>query len=1672
MKTPPATPVDPTLQASSRSNKVTQSSRKQSSGATQGATAPHDAPSSSYLSRKAHAHRFSSLKRQKKPSGLIQHLFGGASREEDDEEDTENLRDPAPADSLDEQEGASGCMTYALSEAMSSLRLDHEADVRRTIQRSMEEAQESMLDAKSMVMEVVCSTLEQQQGADTPADVNEGSTEAGGRPRSPSLPPLEHPKYALDLPSNHSQINGSAIMSPMRSDRDKDEAAREWFTPQQLNHSPAVYAKSSSDDKRDDRSLELNKSVSWQNSEPSPRVSPEPPTENQVERHVESIADALKRVFLASTSNSPKENALHESPNQMQHLSPRQSSAFPADVLVEQSVSTISQSVIPLVPPSHSMPALPLPSTMPIIQTVVTSPSTFLAPMDGVTKEAPRVDDDETKVSPDITKSVDCEPQTHIDDRAVVGPRATWEAEQEHPLQSQMDSLPDDHENIVMDLQKQIKELKQEKQAMEAELSATIQRRLEDEVAKSKTQWQQEVSENQAKSLQQRIIKEVELAKQQWDRESAVRQRSLQEELEIAKKQWELEMLDQPAGWVQDLIQAEIDASKTRWETDYATKQQEMIYQQLDAARNQWEMESVLKQEERIRSELDLAISKSMSHEVAAKEELESEIHRLQRKINEQKDQTLMAKQLAKQHQVEMEQMEAKLAELSQKTDQVSKLQQQVVDLQRERDEKLASMAQEVKEAKKQNEVELAVLQAKLAEKTKELEQASQSKVQLEKDREQQVAHIRKMQGVLGRALSPSKAALSPASRGGESSPAFRGTPSPIGSPRSNSVSSPTAEAKLAQSREELAKLKVAMEELRSSKKAIEEALKSEVEALRLQMTEAKVTDSVEIESLKLRLESLVESKRQELEISEQKWQSVQAELEQLKRNSCAVPDQQEFLEKLESLEREKRCEIESLTSQLLEVRGQLAAKERELSFTLQSSARVATPEPLTKAKRELTSLRREIDQLRKSKDGEISELQGRIKSLTERHHEKRFGDGSPAKRVGTPGRTTPSRIPFRSGRRDSGGPEVLERDLHEREKEVLRQHVVVLEDQVRRMSSEHEKALEDLRKQGESELTRIKKEMENRIEKHLEAERELKETLATVDSVDKEELLERIERLESEKRADRSGGLREVQKKEELLQRITVLEKREKELMKEQEVAMQEIRDQSDLEIRRLQNEIERQRQDSLEKAQALERAITETESFEKEDLLQRIDKLESQLENERNGAVLVKMKVASLEKEAKQAEKSYRDELEALKTALEAERKTLEAAKRESSELEETLKSMTDERNALHEQTRSLAVQSENMGKQHLAELEKLRSRHSEELDRHRRHAAEQIVKVERDAKGKIAPLQRELEQLRKDKECAENSRGLLPEDEEALRNDLADAKAQVELQTKAFEDRLCSLQQEFDAKLSRLNEKHEQERGEMTRKLAETESDYRVKFSDLQKSTSEKDAIITALGSQLADVHGRSKKGDEHVRGLTEKLEQSRKELTQAYGEIGKLKNELQTLVEKHDAFVKVAENAKEVACEEARDEMIERAEIQFKQANELYVKLKKQYDVCKKKVTALDSELSKTKQALREHEISQSEFKAQIDSLKAENSKIEEEAARKGKEYRKEMERLLQAAEDFEKKFKAAEQTSRHAYKKLATANAEKENLQKECDEIKSVCEELMAMVEGRNIQHEC
>jgi len=760
--------------------------------------------------------------------------------------------------------------------------------------------------------------------------------------------------------------------------------------------------------------------------------------------------------------------------------------------------------------------------------------------------------------------------------------------------------------------------------------------------------------------------------------------------------------------------------------------------------------------------------------------------------------------------------------------------------------------------------------------------------------------------------------------------------------------------------------------------------------------------------------------------------------------------------------------------------------------------------------------------------------------------------------------------------------------DLHEREKEVLRQQITFLEEQVAKMNSEHNKALEELRRASEIELVHIKKQMELRVEKHMKTERELKDTLCTVDSADKEELLEKIERLEAEKKSDRSGGLREVQKKEDLLQRISQLEKNERELIKEHEMVLLEVRAQNDAEIRHLRKEIEKQKSMSMEKERELQQAIRSTESFEKEELLQKIERLEDQLDNERNGATLVKMKLTALEKEAKHVEQQLRKELdlaierreeeirhlqeqiselksseidknalhmiEALqnadaekeneaqqlhqsleemsvaKAACEAELRKIKASVIANSELaaekEELLKKINEleeelgkeradatwarerlaaveheatvseidlraqltaseksikcmqqelaeklamtqsqddvknERDSLLQEVECLKTTLESERRDRTAEIEALRVHQSEDIRRVTNESSERLRVAEQESKARIKSLETRIDAFQAELARAKESKsGCSFAEEQALREELASVTEQAKRDRTKYEQCLKQIQDD-----------HAKESEELLAQLDLVEAEHKEKLQQVSKGAAEKDALITSLKQQISEMEMQIKDAVDSRETLKSDFERVQEERIAMSDELKSVKEDLDLLKATHATLVKTSEAAKQQACEKARLEMIDRAEAEFKQANDLYVKLKKQYDLCKKKLETLELELKKARGAVKKLETAETDFRRQISQLKESKIKVETEAAQKTKEYRRELERLLQAAADFEAKLKESETSNRQAQRKLATAAAEKAQLQKEYNDMKSVCEELMAMVEGQ--QHEC
>jgi hypothetical protein len=89
--------------------------------------------------------------------------------------------------------------------------------------------------------------------------------------------------------------------------------------------------------------------------------------------------------------------------------------------------------------------------------------------------------------------------------------------------------------------------------------------------------------------------------------------------------------------------------------------------------------------------------------------------------------------------------------------------------------------------------------------------------------------------------------------------------------------------------------------------------------------------------------------------------------------------------------------------------------------------------------------------------------------------------------------------------------------------------------------------------------------------------------------------------------------------------------------LVMDLERSLQTVRYQSEDKTQRLRKELEDQRTELLAKKCELQLALSEISSFEKEELLARVEKLESKLEGECKEAVLMKIQIAVLEQELK---------------------------------------------------------------------------------------------------------------------------------------------------------------------------------------------------------------------------------------------------------------------------------------------------------------------------------------------------------------------------------------------------------------------------------------------------
>ena len=878
----------------------------------------------------------------------------------------------------------------------------------------------------------------------------------------------------------------------------------------------------------------------------------------------------------------------------------------------------------------------------------------------------------------------------------------------------------------------------------------------------------------------------------------------------------------------------------------------------------------------------------------------------------------------------------------------------------------------------------------------------------------------------------------------------------------------------------------------RQRQREFEEEMKSIRENYERKLAEQK--DKV---AMAHRIANVRQTELERLEASETEFEKQKKEVEQFK-----LKKEQQY-EKLRSeLEEMKTrvkstADVEKLEKELKDAKAKLSAKEKKAADASNNETN-PLQEELQKVQAELASAKDSMKQASVSED-KADRLEEELKLVRQQlsAKEKELFDlnkctNTPSRRasLGTPSSKTPIRLqkpsPSKrmvgSGNRDGGALE-----LYEKEKESLRQQIVLLEEQGAKANKEHEHALMELRKASEAEIVNVRKQLEERLQVHIDKERELKETLSEVGSNEKEELLEQIERLQNEKQAERAGGLREVQKKEDLLQRISALEKNEKDLAEEHERTLNEIRQANEAEIKQLRKEMEIQEEQRFAKENELRRAISETSSFEKEELMHKIEKLQTELESEKSGAVLVKMRVTTVEKEAENALRAHEEaiqELEATKNEeIEKLKKELDGLSMAKKELEKNIAEHDGLKKQLDEAKSALEEAKSDLTKQ----LDNLRKKHADELSVLKKEAEDNLVLVQTESQDTVESLQKQSEERYEEmkKELGEKIVTLNKEIavKETQWKDNYELKSKQSMEeARELKDQITSLKKlseeakaVYEKRIKELANEHHKELDDLLSQLDLVEAEHKQKLAEKEKSLAEKDAIVAALGTQLADAQTKAKSCQELQTKAMSDLELFRERNAETQRALETCRNELEKARSVHEKFVKTAEHEKEKACEEAREEMIERAEAQFQQANDVYVKLKKQYDSMRLKVENLEKELKKSQcevdRVTKEMEKREVDLKAEAAQLKVEKATVEADSAQKAKEYRREMERLLNAAKDFETKCQEAEESSQSIQKTLATVVAEKEQLKIEYDELNKVCEELMAHVESQG-QHEC
>jgi chromosome segregation ATPase len=183
-------------------------------------------------------------------------------------------------------------------------------------------------------------------------------------------------------------------------------------------------------------------------------------------------------------------------------------------------------------------------------------------------------------------------------------------------------------------------------------------------------------------------------------------------------------------------------------------------------------------------------------------------------------------------------------------------------------------------------------------------------------------------------------------------------------------------------------------------------------------------------------------------------------------------------------------------------------------------------------------------------------------------------------------------------------------------------------------------------------------------------------------------------------------------------------------------------------------------------------------------------------------------------------------------------------------------------------------------------------------------------------------------------------------------------------------AMEAQTVADRKEYESQVREVRAEHGKEIEEMLSQLDLVEAEADQRYARTEKVVIAKDAVISALGSQLAEAQTRLNTFTERHDSMSRELEATHEEAQYAASEIEKKNQAIQRMKVAHEQALENELVLREKTCEDAREEMIARAEQQFDQANATYKKLKQEYDTAVVKLSGLEKDLKAAKKEVHE------------------------------------------------------------------------------------------------------